>query len=369
MSLAIKLFGSTCFSGIVPLQVPIISGPMAGAGGGALAAAVTRGGGLGFCGAGMWDADTLRSEVRLARSVLSSTQGQQQRLPIGVGLLVWRLAQLTTGSLPSPEEGPETSQAHALVHALAQERVASAWFSFGSFDQTRAWIQYLRHWDAAQPDERIRIIIGIGTAAEAEDALRLKPDALAATGNEGGGHGVSASPGVVDLLRQVKALSTSLGSNAPLLFAAGGLANGADAAQLLQHGADGVVYGTRYLLTPEAAYSPTQKYLLLNAGSSTDVVQGQIGGQGEGPTTRSYAYDYARGTTSWPPGVDGRGLRSKLVQQFDPQHPELLKDVYDAQDPEQVVTWAGTGVDRMDDLVPATELTERLAREILAADV
>lgn len=367
MSLTTKLFGSTRFSGIVPLQVPIVSAPMAGAAGGILAAAVTRGGGLGFCGAGMWDADTLRSEVQLARSALPATGGSGERLPIGAGLLVWRLAQLTGDSLPSPGEEPETSKAHALVHALAQEHLASAWFSFGSFDHTEAWIRCLRHWDA-QFNERIRIIIGIGTAAEAEDALRLEPDALAVTGNEGGGHGVSASPGVAELLQQVNALVAPLGQNAPLLFAAGGLANGADAAQLLRQGADGVVYGTRYLLTPEATYSRTQKHLLLNAGSSTDVVQGQNEG-GDGPTTRSYAYDYARGTTSWPPGVDGRGLRSKLVRQFDPEHPEQLKEVYDARDPEHVVTWAGTGVDRMDDLVPATELTERLAREIVAANV
>lgn len=370
MPLATRFFGpATIPPGVSPLRHPILSGPMAGAAGGALAAAVTRGGGLGFCGAGMWDAAQLAKEVNMARSAIGPTPAPGEvaryRVPIGAGLLVWRLAQLAEGKLPAHDEPPQTSPAHELVHALARARLASAWFSFGSPADTEAWVAYFRHWDSQfsprAVDEPSRIILGISTAQEAEQALSLHPDGLALTGNEGGGHGLNASPPVSELLDQVKAVIAPLGSGAPLLFAAGGLATGQDAARLINQGADGVVFGTRYLLTPESSYSPIQKDLLLQAGTSVSPVQGYGPG---GPTLRSYAFDFARKTTAWPPGVDGRGLRSKTADDFDPAYPEASSQCYDGNDPQRMITWAGTGVDRMHDVLPATELTLRLAREI-----
>lgn len=417
MSLASRFFGLAPFAGgFQPLRAPILSGPMAGAAGGQLAAAVTLGGGLGFCGAGMWSAEKLRSELVIARDVLGLTRDSPElvyekvkvkgaaeghtgaaivasavekrgcatseaaqssgRLPVGVGLLVWRLSLLNQGKLPSSDEPPQTSQAHELVYTLAQQRPASAWFSFGSsMHETEAWVGYLRHWDAllagsshstGPHTSRIRIIIGIGTLEEAEDALKsIQPDALAVTGNEGGGHGVAVSPRTKELLAQVQSIVRLLGPRAPLLFAAGGLATGRDGAGFLKQGADGVVYGTRYILTPESTYSAVQKNLLLHAGSETSPSdQGQAFLDQEGPTIRSYAFDYARGSTSWPAGVDGRGLVSRTVEEFDPAHPEKVNQGYDASDPQRVVTWAGTGIKRISRIVPAAELTENLAYEL-----
>ena len=83
----------------------------------------------------------------------------------------------------------------------------------------------------------------------------------------------------------------------PLVLAAGGMATGAHVAAVLALGASGAVLGTRFLLTPESLYTDTQKKALADADSRS--------------TTRTMAFDYARGTIGWPDGIDGRGLRNR----------------------------------------------------------
>ncbi|KAJ7870426.1 hypothetical protein B0H13DRAFT_2061732 [Mycena leptocephala] len=54
-------------------------------------------------------------------------------------------------------------------------------------------------------------------------------------------------------------------SGGPLVVAAGGISTGAQIAALLTMGADGVALGTRFLFTPECAYSPAKKEALIKA--------------------------------------------------------------------------------------------------------
>ena len=62
------------------IEHPVLLAPMAGIGGGALAAAVTRAGGLGLIGAGYSDAAWLRTQLALAGDA-----------PVGVGFITWEL--------------------------------------------------------------------------------------------------------------------------------------------------------------------------------------------------------------------------------------------------------------------------------------
>ena len=88
----------------------------------------------------------------------------------------------------------------------------------------------------------------------------------------------------------------------PPLLGAGGIMTGANMAGVLAMGADGVVVGTRMLMTPEAAYSDAQKKLLVDAGPTS--------------TLRTMAFDEARNTLGWPKGVDGRGLINDTVNDY-----------------------------------------------------
>lgn len=70
------------------------------------------------------------------------------------------------------------------------------------------------------------------------------------------------------------------------------------------------------------------------------------------------AFDHARGTLGWPAGIDGRGLRNKVVRDFEGglgvEH--LKKNFQEAAakgDADGMVVWAGTGIGLMDEIKDA----------------
>lgn len=158
---------------------------------------------------------------------------------------------------------------------------------------------------------------------------------------ESGGHGGSYAP---SLFSFVSTLVTVIPADGPPILAAGGLSNGAQVAALLTLGAAGAVFGTRFLLTPESEYSNVQKSALLAANYSS--------------TVRTLAFDTARSTLGWPKGVDGRGLRNVLVDDYDKGvEIDVLKEKLQGgikeKDPKRMVIWAGQGVGQMNEIKPA----------------
>lgn len=130
------------------------------------------------------------------------------------------------------------------------------------------------------------------------------------------------------------------------MLAAGGLATGQQVAAYLALGAAGAVLGTRFLLTPECTYRPAQKAALLAA-------RGQ-------DTVRTLALDYARGTYGWPAGLDGRGLRNRIVDDVEAgvEHGAVqarFKENAQRPDPDAgyTVVWSGQGVSLMHEVKPA----------------
>lgn len=125
------------------------------------------------------------------------------------------------------------------------------------------------------------------------------------------------------------------------MIAAGGLANGAQIASLLTLGVSGAALGTRFLLTPESYYSESQKKALIAAGADS--------------TVRTLAFDHARNTLGWPAGIDGRGLRNIIVEDFEKgaSHDVLnqkLKEGVESGNPDRMITWAGQGVGEMKEI-------------------
>lgn len=283
---------------------------------GNLAAQVTLGGGFGLLAAGgspliagissnnrsystVWEGydtpDKFLSELSVARSALRVES--HSRLPIGVGYLGWQL------------EKPHSPALELLSLAL-ENNVQAVWFAFGN--NLGQWVRHVRdHDQKAGRDQGTIIFAQVSSVEEALTAANdWKVDVLVAQGCKGlldtsiftyrvlgieaGGHGANYAPPVLTL---VSSILSALPEDGPPVLAAGGLANGGHVASLITLGASGVVFGTRFLLSPESLYSDVQRKALLAASSTSSV--------------RTMAFDHARGTLGWPHGIDGRGLRNR----------------------------------------------------------
>ena len=147
----------------------------------------------------------------------------------------------------------------------------------------------------------------------------------------------------------------------PPVLAAGGMVHGGHLASILALGASGVVFGTRFALSPESTYSDVERKALIEAKTSS--------------TVRTVAFDEARNTLGWPRGINGRGLRNGKCLFL----PEVLQSEYVLEglvddfeqgvdintlrgnfsqskqrgDPNGMVIWAGTGVGLLNMSQPA----------------
>lgn len=338
---------------------------MAHAAGGSLVAAVCAGGGFGFIGAGYMDAARLASELEIVHQRVGRT-ATTPRLPIGIGLLAWNLTRRHSGQhsavAPSPTE--------ELLDVALRARPHAVMLAYGTPDDLRLWSSYVRRKDAElapRADTRIQLYITANSVAEAELAVdACGADVLVVQGHEAGGHGQGTAPPRDVLLQSVLQARTTWARQPPVV-SAGGLSDGASIAAQIVLGADAVMLGTRFLLTPEALYSDDQKQLLLQAHGDD--------------TVRSMAFDDARGTTEWPAGVDGRGLRSPTVDEYEAAARDArtlpvpgaearqarYQQAVEHRDVNRIITWAGTGVGGMKDIVPAAQLVQQLYRDAGAA--
>lgn len=145
-------------------------------------------------------------------------------------------------------------------------------------------------------------------------------------------------------------------------------------------GADGGLFGTRFLLSEESTYTPKQKEILTKAGTeglTNNRAQSESTNKGNGDgseTIRTLAFDQARNTLGWPKDVDGRGLKNQTVLDFEndkERNEESLKKrqeryqkaVDDGED-ERLTIWAGTGIGLINKIGKAEEITEEIAKEL-----
>ncbi len=196
---------------------PILLAPMDLVADAGLAAAVSRAGGLGILGGGYGEERWLAREL----GILANSQVQ-----FGVGFITWSLAK----------------QPSLLDLALESKPVA-VMFSFG--DPT-PFLERSKRTGAA-------VICQVQTLALAKEAVAAGADILVAQGTEAGGHG--ASRGLVSLLPEIR---DAVGAEVPVV-AAGGLADSRGLAAALLLGASGVLMGTRFYATREAAGADAAK--------------------------------------------------------------------------------------------------------------
>lgn len=259
---------STPVTKLLGISHPLLLAPMDLVADAKLTAAVSAAGGFGILGGGYGDEQWLARELdSLARS----------KARFGVGFITWSMAK-------QPK----------LLDLALEHKPAAVMLSFG---------------DPAPFARRIKragaiLICQVQSLAMAREAAAHGADVLVAQGTEGGGHGVSR--GLVSLVPEVV---DAIGPKVPVV-AAGGIADGRGLAAALMLGASGVLLGTRFYATPEAA-GPQAAKERIRAATGDD-------------TLRSIVFDISRRNV-WPAPFTGRCLRNAHAERWFGREVELLR--------------------------------------------
>ncbi len=248
---------------------PVISAPMAFAAGGRMAAAVTRGEGLGLIGGGYGDAEWLEREFAEARNTR-----------IGCGFITWSLA-----------KRPQ------LLDLVLAHAPAAIMLSFGSPMQFAGRIK----------EAGARLICQIQCMDHAREAAAAGADIIVAQGAEAGGHGLSRAtftlvPEVADYLAK--------SAPATVLLAAGGIADGRGLAAALMLGADGVLIGSRFWASSEALVNPAFQKAAVSADGDS--------------TIRTTVVDVAR-KIKWPKPFTARVMKTRFIEDWHGREAELAE--------------------------------------------
>ncbi len=303
---------TTRLTTLLGIEHPIVLAPMDLVSDGRLAAAVSRAGGLGLIGGGYGEESWLRTEM--------SAAGDAR---VGVGFITWSLAK-------QPK----------LLDVALQHKPLAVMLSFGDPAPFAARIK----------DAGAYLICQVQSVDLAKQALDAGADILIAQGAEAGGHGVSRGtfalvPAIADVAAGVP------------VIAAGGVADGRGLAAALMLGGDGVLVGTRFYATQEAAGFAQAKEMITHASGDR--------------TVRGILFDIARRNV-WPAPFTGRVLRNEFSERWRGREAELMQshsetdhyaEARRAGDFTTAAIIAGECVDLIDDIPPAAEIVRRIAAD------
>lgn len=206
--------------------------------------------------------------------------------------------------------------------------------------------------------------VQVANAAGARRALALGADFLLCQGVEAGGH-VQSTTALLALLPEALA---AVGDSAPVV-AAGGLADGAGVARVLQMGAQGAMLGTRFVATRESRAHPAYKRALAEAAADrTALTICFDGGWPHAP------HRVLRNTTleAWeaagcppPRRRPGEGEAVAYSASGEPiyRYEDTAPREGHTGNVEAMALYAGTGVGKIADIPSAAELVRRLWAE------
>ena len=292
---------------------PIMLAPMDVVADGNLAAAVSMAGGFGIIGGGYGDEAWLTRELDAAGDAR-----------VGVGFITWSMAR-------QPR----------LLDLVLERRPPAVMLSFGEVEPHAAKIKA----------RGALLLCQVQTLEHARQAIARGAGVLVAQGAEAGGHGIARGtfplvPAIVDIARDVP------------VAAAGGVADGRGLAAALMLGADGVMMGTRFYASQEAAGFAAAKQRIVGATGDA--------------TIRSVLFDIARRNV-WPAPYTGRVLQNGFSERWRGREVELLQKQaeeaarYDAArsagDFDTAAVIAGEAVDLIGDIPPAADIVARVATE------
>lgn len=316
---------------LLGIEVPLIQAPIGSAACPELAAAVSNAGGLGFLGLSWHDLPRLRQAIATTQSLTPRT--------FGVNLVL---------------EWPQDERLEASLESGVP--VVSTFWG-----------------DPARYVRRIRAsgalhLHTVGSVLEACRAVELGVDVVVAQGVEAGGHVGGNEP-----LRSLLAAVIEAVDPTPVV-AAGGIATGAHAAELVALGAAGVWVGTRFVCSTEAnAHAMYQEAIITAKGDET--FHGEVfdGGWEQAPhrvlrnSTVSAWLEAGSPEPGERPGegeIVARHPDGRAVERYAVTLPQrgTLGDV------EALALYAGTGVGAVHAVAPAAEIVSEF-REFLGVPV
>jgi nitronate monooxygenase len=312
------------------LTAPVIVAPMAGGPTTPeLAAAATNAGGLGFVAAGYLTAGAFGDRVVAARKLTPGPLGVNLFAPqpsVGTPEMIQRYAaalepeaERYAVGLGHPHYSDDDWSAKLDVVLDLRPEVVSFTFGLPSASECRRLAS-----------AGITTVASVTTVHEAELAVNVGADLLAAQGPAAGGHrgtfDPAAQPATEPLPELLSALRTRFGLP---VIAAGGLATAADIEAVMAVGAVAAQLGTVFLLADEAGSSPVHRRALQDPAFTETVV------------TRAFTGRYAR------------GLRNRFIDEHEAQAPFGYPEVHyltsplraasvRAGDPHATNIWAGT---------------------------
>jgi len=234
-----------------------------------LALAVSQAGGFGFLGAGYGDAVWLERELAYLEQVNAQ--------PFGVGFITWSLARQP-----------------CLLDRVLAVKPRAIWLSFGD---PEPFVSHVK-------DAGALLVCQVQDVEMAVDAVAKGADVIVAQGGEAGGHGVSQG-----CFTLVPAVVDAIGDKVPVLLA-GGAADGRGLAAAIMLGAQGVVMGTRFYASAEAAGHETAKHRIVATSGDK--------------TLRSIVFDISRNNL-WPHPFTGRCLANAHTQRWFGHELELMR--------------------------------------------
>ncbi|HUY18814.1 MAG TPA: nitronate monooxygenase [Candidatus Binataceae bacterium] len=314
------------------IESPIFCAAMGGVAGGELAAAVSEVGGFGALSSAGFGVSGVRHEIAEAQRLT--------RKPFAVGLL-----------MPLLPEG--------VFEAVIEAKVPAIIFFWG---------------DAAPFVPRcraagVKVIVQVGSVAEAVQARQAGADAIIAQGFEAGGH----VRGSVTSFVLIPAVRDAIG-DLPLI-AAGGIADGRGLAAALALGADGAMFGTRFIATQESAAHPIYKRRVMEGREDQTVYTTlfDIGWPGAPHRVLSNRTieDWERAGRPEPGQRPGEGEMIGRSRRGDLEMPLVRYGVHNPSgfiegDVEGMALYAGQSVGLVNDLLTAAEVVHRIEAETRA---
>jgi NAD(P)H-dependent flavin oxidoreductase YrpB (nitropropane dioxygenase family) len=334
----------TALCRMLGIRYPVLSAGVGGAARAELAAAVSGAGGFGVLGASGMSPEALRAEITRTRALTDR--------PFGVNIII--------------DTDPETVDDdiaffRSQVAAAGESGVAAVVLFWG--DPAPLVGDAHRY--------GMVVLLQVGSVEEAEAALTAGVDAVIAQGVEAGGH----VRGRTSIWQLLPATVEALGETP--VVASGGIGDGAGLARALRLGAQGVSLGTRFVACDEANAHPAYKQRIVDS-TAADTVYTDLfdGGWPNAPhrVLRNRVYDEWDAAGRPAPGrrpgegsVIGRHTLSSGDVVDWPRYsvgvatPDFDGDIEDAP------LWAGASCSVVDDIRPAAEIVETLAREAEAA--
>lgn len=307
---------STRLTEYLGIKHPVISAPMAIAGGGKLAAAVSNAGGLGLIGGGYGDEDWLKEQFELSGDA-----------KVGCGFITWAL-----------NENPE------YLDLVLENSPKVIFLSFGN---PLAYVNKIA-------SKNIPLMCQIQTLKDAKHAVDIGANIIVAQGSEAGGHGEKRTTFTL-----VPEVADYLAVHAPdvILVAAGGIANGRGLAASLMLGAQGVLVGSRFWAASEALVHPNMWQAAIQANGDE--------------TLRSTFADRVR-SKNWPSRYSINLIENDFSDKWHGNEAELAKnkeakqewlDAMKIGDTAIANAFVGEAVGQINNVQPAAKIVADMVQE------